>query len=117
MPANSIFIIQPYKHLGMWVFDDDSVGLVKEPFVAGADVVIDRAVVNFPDAETGFILLFSANPFPGAHIRFKWRREDMGGNWYYVEALDMEGWLCPALLKYFDKAPKELYAQFRQKDQ
>jgi hypothetical protein len=23
----------------------------------------------------------------------------------------MEGWLCPALLKYFDHAPKELYAK------
>jgi hypothetical protein len=27
----------------------------------------------------------------------------------------MEGWLCPALFKYFDSAPKKIYAQFRSK--
>jgi hypothetical protein len=25
----------------------------------------------------------------------------------------MEGWLCPALFKYFDAAPPKIYAQFR----
>ena len=33
---NSIFVIKPYKWNGMWVFDDERVGLDKEPFVAGA---------------------------------------------------------------------------------
>jgi hypothetical protein len=27
----------------------------------------------------------------------------------------MEGWLCPALFKYFAEAPQELYAQFEPK--
>jgi hypothetical protein len=27
----------------------------------------------------------------------------------------MEGWLCPALLKYFDKAPKKIYVQIKAK--
>jgi hypothetical protein len=27
--------------------------------------------------------------------------------------LDMEGWLCPALFRYFDQAPKQLYAQVK----
>jgi hypothetical protein len=34
---NSIFVIKPYKWEGLWVFDDANVGLVKEPFVGGAD--------------------------------------------------------------------------------
>ena len=25
----------------------------------------------------------------------------------------MVGWLCPALLKYFDEAPQEIYAEVR----
>ena len=116
MPANALFIIEPYKHFGMWVFDDDRVGLVKEPFVAGADQVIERSVAHFPNAKNGVILIFSANPFPGAHLTFEWRREEMGGNWYYIESLDMEGWLCPALLKYFDRAPRTIYAQFKPKE-
>lgn len=108
---NSIMVIHPYKHEEMWVFDDEKVGLVQEPFVAGADKIIDRLVADIPNAEAGFILLFSAQPFPGYQVIFDWCREEYGGNWYCLEALDMEGWLCPALFKYFDNAPEKIYAQ------
>ena len=106
-------VIHPYKHEEMWVFDDEKVDLVKEPFVAGADKIIDKMVENITNAESGFNLLFSAQPFPGYQVKFSWRREEYRGSWYYIAALDMEGWLCPALFKYFDEAPKELYAQFK----
>ena len=39
----------------------------------------------------------------------------MSGNWYRAEGIDLEGWLCPALLKYFERPPQKLYAQFRAK--
>jgi hypothetical protein len=112
---NSIIAIHPYKFEGLWVFDDPKVGLVQEPFVSGADTIIDRAVAGIPNAESGFTLLFSAAPFPGFQIEFEWRRAELSGNWYYSAALDMEGWLCPALLKYFDSPPSKIYAQFRAK--
>jgi Uma2 family endonuclease len=112
---NSIMVIHPYKSDEMWVFDDEKVGLEREPFVAGADRVIDRMVAQIPNAETGFSLLFSAEPFPRYQVRFEWRREEYRGNWYYIEALDMEGWLCPALFKYFETTPAEIYAQFKAK--
>ena len=48
---NSIRIISPYKYHGQWVFDDPQVGLVREPFVAGADTLIDRATADILDAE------------------------------------------------------------------
>jgi hypothetical protein len=48
---NAINAIAPYKHLGMWVFDDPRVGLNQEPFVAGADAMIDRVVADIPNAE------------------------------------------------------------------
>jgi hypothetical protein len=108
---NSIRIITPYKYEGMWVFDDPAVNLVREPFVAGIDQIIDRLVVSVPGAEQGFRLLFSATPFPGHHASLQWRREESGGNWYFCPQFDMEGWLCPALFKYFDEAPDELYCQ------
>jgi hypothetical protein len=111
---NSINVIKPYKYLTMWVFDDERVGLEQEPFVSGADEIIDLMVKDIPDADNGFILVFSDTPFPGHQVKFEWRREGSGGNWYYVAELDKEGWLCPALFKYFEKAPQELYAQFKQ---
>jgi hypothetical protein len=108
---NSIMVIHPYKFDEMWVFDDEKVGLIREPFVSGADTIIDRMVAHIPNAEKGFSLLFSAQPFPGYQAKFDWQREEYGGNWYYNTELDMEGWLCPALFKYFEVAPKEFYAQ------
>jgi hypothetical protein len=112
---NSILAIHPYKHEGLWVFDDPSVGLVKEPFVSGADLMIDQMVTDIPDAEAGVTILFSAEPFPGYRHEFVWKREEYGGNWYSDVATGMEGWLCPALFKYFDRAPERIFAQVKPK--
>lgn len=108
---NAIQLIAPYRHLGMWVFDDPRAGLVQEPFVSGADTIIDELVRGIPGAESGFRLLFSHTPFPGHTLHIEWLREDSGGNWYRWADRQMEGWLCPALFHYFDQAPQALYAQ------
>jgi len=105
---NSVVAIHPHKFEGLWVFDDARAGLVQEPFVSGTDAIIDRAFAGIPNAESGFTLLFSATPFSGCQIEFQWRCEEAGGNWYYTPSLEMEGWLCPALLKYFEVPPKIL---------
>lgn len=110
---NAIRVICPYKWNGLWVFDDDRVGLVREPFVAGADVVLDLITADIPDAASGFQLLFSDQPFPGFQYEFEWRREEYGGNWYYSPQFNREGWLCPALMRYFDRVPQRLYVQVR----
>ena len=110
---NEIYIISPYKHHGTWVFDDARVGLLQEPFVSGADTWIDRVVADIPNAEKGFNLIFSRAPFPGHQYRLDWRRAEGGGNWYHSADLDMEGWLCPALFRYFSDAPLSLYAQVK----
>ena len=112
---NAINFIVPYRYEGMWVFDDPRVGLGKEPFVSGADTMIDVFVADIPNAENGFRLLFSATPFPGYTAKLEWRREEYGGNWYFSPEFKMEGWLCPALLKYFDMAPKEIYVKAERK--
>jgi hypothetical protein len=115
MSQNSIMVIKPYYWEGLWVFDDERVGLDKEPFVAGADTLIDIAVekkgINNP--KEGFLLLFSETPFPSADLHLNWVREEQGGNVYRWREQDREGWLCPALLKYFDEAPQDLYVQLK----
>ena len=63
--VNSIFLILPYRYAGTWVFDDPARGLDKEPFVFGADTMIDRLVAHIPNADKGFRLLFSTAEFPG----------------------------------------------------
>ena len=54
---------------------------------------------------------FSPQPFPSYTARFVWSRAEMDGNWYKWEERNMEGWLCPALFKYFEAAPKEIYVK------
>ena len=112
---NSILVIHPYRYDGVWVFDDDRVGLVQEPFVAGADTVIDRMVAHVPGAADGVTFLFAASRFPGSQHELIWRREEIGGNWYYSPDFDLEGWLCPALFKYFDTAPPSIHVQVKAK--
>jgi hypothetical protein len=108
---NSLFVIVPYKYEGTWVFDDPAVGLKKEPFIAGIDTMIDKVVADIPNAERGFRAIFSAMPFPGYTLKLQWRRQESGGNWYYCEKFSIEGWLCPALFKYFAEAPREIYVK------
>ncbi len=112
---NAICVIAPYNFEGLWVFDDPRVGLVQEPFVGGADTIIDRMVADIPDADRGFAMLFSAGDFPGSQYRLEWRRPNRSGNVYYSPDLKLEGWLCPALLRYFDAPPKELFVQVKAK--
>jgi hypothetical protein len=110
---NATFVIRPYKWEGLWVFDDPAVGLVREPFVGGADTMIDVATEHIPNADRGFLAVFSACRFPGARIVLDWVREEGGGNVYRWPEKGMEGWLCPALLRYFERAPEKLYVQVK----
>jgi hypothetical protein len=114
---NTINLITPYRYEGMWVFDDLRVGLDKEPFVSGADTMIDVLVADIPAAEKGFRLLFSASPFPGFTAKLEWCREEYGGNWYVSQDFKMEGWLCPALFRYFESPPREIYVKAEPKAQ
>lgn len=109
--GNQILVVEPYRHAGTWVFDDPRVGLQREPFVRGIPEMIDRLVSDLPGAERGFRLLFSAGSFPGHQLRLRRVRSEFGGAWYEAEDYRMEGWLCPALFRYFEEAPAELYAR------
>ncbi len=59
--------------------------------------------------------MFSAIRFPRSEFKLEWRREDASGNVYYSRDLDAEAWLCPALLRYFEQAPSEIYVQVKAK--
>lgn len=113
---NSLFTIHPYKENGVWVFDDEATGLVREPFVAGMPEIFAAMGVM----ENSFSAVFSDTEFPGA----KWKLCQIrhygvqgklvptyGGTFYLLDGTDLVGWLCPALFKYFPKAPESIYIQ------
>jgi hypothetical protein len=111
--ANSLLIIEPYWSSGTWVFDDPATGLTREPFVCGIPAMIDRLVadagIDIPREE--FRLIFSAAPFPGHQAVFLRLHAEHGGTWYRDELTGAQGWLCPALFKYFEVAPPHIYAR------
>jgi hypothetical protein len=126
--GNSIMVIKPYIYEGQWVFDDPNKGLDKEALVAGVPQIIAAMLlakgIAMTDAEQGFTLTFSAGPFPGFQLHAKHEPEmsetEDFGNWYTADylrtvegnmlPLNMKGWLCPALFKYFDNPPADIYA-------
>jgi hypothetical protein len=113
------YTIKPYRltagpYAGAWAFDDEAAELVAEPFVCGVSEMLDAFLeeqgIN-PD-DRGFELRFSAEPFGiGCWKKLVWESAVDGGNWYcsYITGKVMRGWLCPALYKYFDVAPKTIY--------
>ncbi len=109
--SNAIMVIAPYWYQGTWVFDDPSAGLSREPFVAGVPEMIDVLVKDIPDAKAGFRLLVSADRFPGFQKQLNRLRGDSGGNFYRLDEPPMEGWICPAMFKYFQAAPKSLFVK------
>jgi hypothetical protein len=110
-PANSLIVIAPYRYAGTWVFDDAAAGLRREPFVGGVPQMMDYLVRDIPNATNGFRLLFSTQMFPGYQQKLVWVRPGGAGNYYRIESPPMEGWICPALFRYYRTAPKELYVK------
>jgi len=129
MEKTKIYTIYPHQmiyrygeNIGtfrIWVFDDEERGLKNEALVSGTDIILDKLTESIPNADRGFALTFSNAPFPGYSHIFEWIRSDEGndmgmgihGNWYKEQKSGLVGWLCPALFKYFDFAPKSLYVR------
>ena len=109
--SNEIMIITPYKHEQLWVFDDESKGIEKEPFVAGADNMLD--IISDYVNGNKFSLLFSNTPFPNYDYMLEHRKQEYEGNWYWSEYFEIECWLCAKLLDYFETAPKNIYIQVK----
>ena len=100
---NTINFIEPYKIGKSWVFDDERTGLIQEPFVAGADTLLEI----LSKGKKKIKLLFSETYFPETY-KLDWQSEEVG-NWYFCKQLNHKLWLCPALLKYFKTAPKTIF--------
>ena len=112
--SNAILVIFPYQNQGTWVFDDEQTGLIREPFVQGVPEMINILFKDITHPETGFKLFFSTYPFPQYQAKITWLRAEYQGHWYVWQAEGLEGWLCPALFKYFDQPPQKIYCKAEQ---
>jgi hypothetical protein len=108
--TNALYTIRPYRMGSVRAFDDPARGLQAEPLVAGMPEMINR-VMTLQRLEGDHVtIVFSDRPFPGALHLTKTRPEDAGA-WYRLsEPFEAEGWLCPAMLRYFPEHPQDVYA-------
>jgi hypothetical protein len=106
--GNAIFTISTRSENGVLLFDDPERGILREPFIGGADTILIRAALAAGQNPAAFPLHFSQYPFPRSTTAIK-VREKCGGATYLVNGL--EGWLCPATLKYFDSYPEKIFFQ------
>ena len=99
--ADAILVIAPYWYNGTWVFDDEAAGLNREPFVAGVPEMIDVLVKDIPEAKERISFAVRREPVPGYQKKLTWGCGDMGGNYYRLDNPPMEGWICPAMFRYY----------------
>lgn len=105
-------IIKVYRHCGTWAFTDKARELVHEPFVAGIPEIIDHFVsTNGTQDQETHSITFSGSDFPGSQGVLQRGRPESGGFWYHFMSLSktLDGWLCPATLKYFNEHPEHLF--------
>ena len=104
-----LMIIEPYWHDDMWVFDDEYLGMDKEPLVAGMPQIVDDLVRNISDARGAFKLLFSPAPFPGYRMKLERTGEDDQCGGYAIDGRPEEGRLSAALSNYFATPPETIF--------
>jgi hypothetical protein len=109
---NAMFFITLRRDEGVWHFTDKARGLVKEPLVAGIPKILEELIEDeglpIKKAVKGLRVVFAGRKFPGSQLELRRGKKESGGAWYSTED-ELEGWLCPALLKFFQKAPPKLY--------
>lgn len=113
--GNALLVIEPYRVGNGWAFDEPRLGLRGEPFVLGIPEMIDRLVVQIPGSDKSVRLIFSQRRFPGAQLELDRRGEQDGGNWYHSGDYQSDGWLCPALFRFFPRAPQHIYVRAEQR--
>lgn len=107
--GNALFTVFPYKKNGGWYMDDESKGIILEPFVGGADTLLD-VVANGKHELTA---VFSNQPFKGYDFVAEKRGGDEFGTDYYSEKHNHEFWLCAVLFQYINPSPEKLYIQIK----
>ena len=109
---NSIFVIYPFRKHGTWVFNDEVKNLVEEPFVFGADIIINKIVNDINCQQCKFIFSTSELPeYDTVLEKVNTNSKINIGTYYRCSKTKLVGWLCPALSLYYKESPEKIYVK------
>ena len=108
---NQINVLHIFKENGVWMFNDEEIGLFKEPFVSSMGDIIEM----FVDGRDKFKAFISHSPIHQGTLILQRIEDGMDGLYriYDNDPSSVIGWLCPALLKYFEYYPKFIYVKIK----
>ncbi|NJL99974.1 MAG: hypothetical protein HC924_14765 [Synechococcaceae cyanobacterium SM2_3_2] len=107
-------IIKLYLYkTSMWMFDDESIGIYREPFVEGMSEILDEVAQSY--GKTDSMTVEFGEYLDRWEYSLELIREERQGARYYSPELDMEGWLCPVIHQYFDEVPDKIYMRVVEK--
>jgi len=87
-----------------WAYDDPRVPIENEPFVDGAELIIEHLLAN-PHADRAVLRFSDREEYP--HV-LEYLEDHAGGATYLLRGTGMKGWLCVHLFDYFDTPPKRI---------
>jgi hypothetical protein len=96
---------------GQWVFDDPLRAIVRQPFFAGPDQVLDLERLGVESGDVEFRLLFSPAEIPGSMFHLKLVSQTDSGPVYRCDELNREGTLWASLQRYLRESPPELFVK------
>ena len=109
--GNSIFRVLARFVNGVWVFDDHTFGIREQPFVFGADLILEKMVAGVGEELDQVNILFSGIPFPGSEHCLEFVREETEGFVYRWVDHNLQGWMSPSLRNYFPETPPKICLQ------
>lgn len=105
--------LQIYKENGIWIFDDPSKNIEKEPFVGGFSELIDFILKEkgvCAGSHRGIDIEFSLEKESADMVEIK-KVENIDNDWALYEYKEMQGTLCPVSLRYFGHHPDSFFVR------
>ena len=133
--TNQINLIHPYRtKYGLWVYDDEELGVYNEAFVCGSSELIDHLVGEECNSFSAYI---SSKKIPKYTVKLvnideQIKKEDAlksfkgevkinnpnqyePQGWYMMEGTEHRNWLCSRLTDYFTGYPKEIFVKIEKR--
>lgn len=111
---NAVKRIELYKRGSTWLFDDEYLNIVGEPFVCGASEAIQYIVDSLQIKDKEHLVIIFGEKLGDWDAEITLTKDGGDNAWYELKMGDvlMRLWLCPCLCRFFSNPPKTIFIKF-----